>query len=107
MWKIEYTKCFLKELSKLPKEVRAKAENIVFEELLSTNLFDLGYLEHMTGYPDKYKIRIGKYRIGITIDKTSEAPPARAGGIFNVTSKLGGLQPSRYISRQESGVLCG
>jgi hypothetical protein len=37
----------------------------------------------------------------------SETPPAGAGGIFNVTSKLGGLQPSRYISRQESGVLCG
>ena len=53
MWKIEYSKRFLKELSKSPKEVQAKAENIVFEELLSTNPFDLGYLEHMTGYPDK------------------------------------------------------
>jgi mRNA interferase RelE/StbE len=72
MWKIEYTKRFLKELSKSPKEVQAKAENIVFEELLYTNPFDLGYLEHMTGYPDKYKIRIGKYRIGITIDKTNK-----------------------------------
>jgi len=71
MWKIEYTKRFLKELSKVPKEVRAKAESIVFEELLSTNPFDLGYLEHMTGYPDKYKIRIGKYRMGITIDKVN------------------------------------
>ena len=55
MWKIEYTKRFLKELSKLPKEVQAKAENMVFEELLSTNPFDLG-----------------KYRIGITIDKTNK-----------------------------------
>lgn len=72
MWQIEYTERFLKELSKLPKEVQAKAENIVFEELLSINPFDLGYLEHMTGYPHKYKIRIGKYRIGITIDKTDK-----------------------------------
>ncbi len=72
MWKIEYTKRFLKELSKLPKDIRAKAEKIVFEELLSANPFDLGYLEHMTGYPDKYKIRIGIYRIGITIDKTNK-----------------------------------
>ena len=70
MWKIEYTKRFLKELSKLPKEVQTHAEKIVFDELLSTEPFELGYLEHMTGYPDKYKIRIGKYRIGITIDKT-------------------------------------
>jgi len=71
VWKIEYTKHFLKELSKLPKETQAKAEKIVFEELLSANPFDLGYLERMTGHPDKYKIRIGKYRVGITIDKTN------------------------------------
>ena len=69
MWKIEYTKCFLKELSKLPKEIQTQAEKIVFEDLLSINPYDLGYLEHMRGYPDKYKIRIGKYRIGITINK--------------------------------------
>ena len=72
MWKIEYTKRFLKELSKLPKETRAKAKKMVFEELLSANPFDLGYLERMTGYPDKYKIRIGRYRVGITIDKTNK-----------------------------------
>ena len=72
MWKIEYTKRFLKELSKLPKEIQAKAEKIVFEELLSAKPFDLGYLELMTGYPDKYKIRIGRYRIGIMIDKTNK-----------------------------------
>jgi len=71
MWKIEYTKRFLKELSKVPKETQAKAEKIVFEALLSANPFDIGYLEQMTGYPDKYKIRIGRYRIGITIDKTN------------------------------------
>ena len=70
MWKVEYTKRFLKELSKLPREVQTQAEKIVFDELLSTEPFELGYLEHMTGYPDKYKIRIGKHRIGITTGKT-------------------------------------
>jgi len=69
MWEIEYTKRFLKELSKLPKDIQVQAERIVFDELLSANPFELGYIEHMRGYPDKYKIRIGKYRIGITIDK--------------------------------------
>jgi mRNA interferase RelE/StbE len=69
MWKVEYTKRFLKELSELPKEIRAQAEGIVFGELLAANPFSLGYLERMTGYPDKYKIRIGSFRIGITIDK--------------------------------------
>ena len=72
MWKIKYTKRFLKELSKLPKEIQVKAENIVFDQLLSPNPFDLGYLEHMTGYSDKYKIRIGDYRIGITVDKSNK-----------------------------------
>ena len=72
MWKVEYTKRFLKELSKLPREVQARAEKIVFEELLSTNPFNLGYLEHMKGYANKYKVRIGKYRIGITLDKSNK-----------------------------------
>lgn len=72
MWKIEYTKRFLKELSKLPKEIQTQSEKIVFEDLLSTNPYDLGYLEHMRGYPNKYKIRIEKYRIGITINKPNK-----------------------------------
>jgi len=69
MWKVEYTKRFLKELSELPKEIQSQAEDIVFKDLLATNPFSLGYLEGMTGYPNKYKIRIGSYRIGM-INKT-------------------------------------
>ena len=69
MWKVEYTKRFLKELSELPKEVQAQVEGIVFGELPTTNPFSLRYLERMTGYPYKYKIRIGSYRIGVTVDK--------------------------------------
>jgi mRNA interferase RelE/StbE len=69
MWKVEYTKRFLKELSELPKEIRIQAEGIVFGELPTTNPFSLGYIERMIGYPNKYKIRIGNYRIGISIDK--------------------------------------
>ena len=71
MWKIEYTKRFLKELSKLPKNVQHGAENIVFEDLLSGDPFEIGYIEQMTGYENKYKIRIGQYRVGLTIDKSS------------------------------------
>ncbi len=72
MWKVEYTKRFLKELSKLPDEIQNQAEKIVFEDLFSDNPFDLGVLEQMTGYPDKYKIRLGKYRIGIVADKNEK-----------------------------------
>ena len=69
MWKVEYKKRFLKELSKLPKDVQAQAETVVFEDLICENPFNLGYLERMKGYPGRYKIRIGEYRIGIAVDK--------------------------------------
>ena len=72
MWKVEYTKRFLKELSELPKEIRVEAEDIVFGELLNANPFSLGYVERMSAYPDKYKIRIGSYRIGITHRQTEQ-----------------------------------
>jgi mRNA-degrading endonuclease RelE of RelBE toxin-antitoxin system len=48
MWKVEYTKRFLKELSKLPKDIQVQAEKIVFDELLKINPFELGYLERMS-----------------------------------------------------------
>ena len=71
MWTVEYTKRFLKELAALPVEVQERVEPIVFQELESENPFELGYLEKMKGHSDKYKIRVGDYRIGITIDKST------------------------------------
>jgi len=72
MWRVEYKKHFLKELSKIPVEIRSKAEELVFVDLPCENPFDLGYIEQMKGYADKYKIRIGQYRIGITIEKENK-----------------------------------
>ncbi|MDZ8108864.1 MAG: type II toxin-antitoxin system RelE/ParE family toxin [Nostoc sp. DedQUE12a] len=72
MWKVEYTKRFLKDLADLPEDVQARIEPIVFEELESENPFELGYLQKMKGYDDKYKIRVGNYRIGITVDKETQ-----------------------------------
>ena len=72
MWKVEYTKRFLKDLAALPVEFQTRVEPIIFQELESGNPFDLGYLEKMTGYADKYKIRLGDYRIGIAIDKQTK-----------------------------------
>jgi mRNA interferase RelE/StbE len=66
-----YTKTFLKELNELPDKVRKKAESIVFDKLVNQNPFEIGSIEKMKGYKDKYKIRIGDYRIGLTIDKIS------------------------------------
>ena len=71
MWKIEYNKRFLKELASLPKEVQPRVESIVFSELEADNPFELGYISKMKGYKDKYKVRVGDYRIGLTIDRTN------------------------------------
>jgi mRNA interferase RelE/StbE len=65
-------KHFLKELLRIPVEIRSKAEEIVFEDLTCENPFDLGYIEQMKGYANKYKIRIGQYRIGIEVDKVNK-----------------------------------
>jgi mRNA interferase RelE/StbE len=72
MWKIEYTKRFLKELASLPREVQSRIELIVFKELETENPFELGYINKMKGYTDKYKIRVGDYRIGLTLDKNNQ-----------------------------------
>lgn len=53
MWKVEYTKRFLKDLAALPIEIQNRVEPIVFEEMESENPFVLGYIEKMTGYTDK------------------------------------------------------
>jgi mRNA interferase RelE/StbE len=70
MWDFKYKKRFLKELSKLPSDIQDKIEKRVFDELPGKNPFAVGYIEKMQGYSDKYKIRIGDYRIGLTIEKS-------------------------------------
>ncbi len=69
MWKIEYNKRFLKDLVSLPQDIQTRVSLIVFEQLESENPFSLGYLQKMKGYTDKYKIRVGDYRIGVTVSK--------------------------------------
>lgn len=56
----------------MSQEIQTRVEPIVFQKLESENPFDLGYLEKMTGYTNKYKIRVGDYRIGITIKKQTQ-----------------------------------
>ena len=38
----------------------------------SNNPFELRYLSKMKGYKDKYKIRVGDYRVGLTVDNKSQ-----------------------------------
>jgi len=66
--KIDYRKRFLKELSKIPTEIRSSIESFVFKELPKANsIIELGRVEKMKGYPSYYKIRFGSYRIGLRI----------------------------------------
>jgi len=68
-WNVEYTKTFLKELAHLPTKIRMRGEEIAFKELPFENPYRLKYIEQMIGYSGQYKIRIGNYRMGITIIK--------------------------------------
>ena len=72
MYEILYTKTFLRELSELPEKTRNKAESVAFLELINSNPFDIGIIEKLKRYKDKYKIRIADYRIGLTIDKVKK-----------------------------------
>jgi mRNA interferase RelE/StbE len=72
MWEVDFTKRFLKELASLPSNVQTRIEVIIFQELKSDNPFSLGYMEKMKGYNDKYKIRVGDYRIGISVDSLNK-----------------------------------
>ena len=67
---IEYSKKFLKELSEIEDEIKVKIESIVFIDIPDSEPFSLGYIEKMQGYKDKYKIRVGHFRIGLTINKS-------------------------------------
>jgi mRNA-degrading endonuclease RelE of RelBE toxin-antitoxin system len=40
MWKVEYTKRFLKELANLPLEIQERVEPIIFQELEAENPFE-------------------------------------------------------------------
>ena len=67
--KVKYRKKFLKELSKIPAEIRTRMEHFVFEDLLRANsIFELGTVEKMKGFPSYYKVRFSSYRIGLRVE---------------------------------------
>ena len=57
-----YRKRFLKELSQLPSEYRAKIEDFIFNELPGAEtIAESGKLERMKGYPGYYYYYYGGY----------------------------------------------
>ncbi len=69
--KVEYRKLFLKDLKKLKNQaIYQQIIDLVFKEIPSVNcLQDLSQVKAMKGYPNRYRIRIGNYRLGIEENK--------------------------------------
>jgi mRNA interferase RelE/StbE len=67
--KVEYSKKFLKQLAEVPRDIRSRIENFVFDELVSTSsIYEMGKIEKMKGYDGFYKVRFGNYRLGLVIE---------------------------------------
>jgi len=70
--KVQYSKKFLKQLSKIPPPLKSRIEHFSFTELPSISQIELsGKIEKMKGYEGFFKTRFGNYRIGMhMIDNT-------------------------------------
>jgi mRNA interferase RelE/StbE len=68
--KVEYLPSFLKDLKKLRSTpVDQSIQTIVFEEIPSyTSLQEIGNLKKLKDWDNAYRIRIGDYRIGFTLE---------------------------------------
>lgn len=69
MVECKYKKTSIKDLANIPGPYRDKISKIIFEDIPQANtIHDCGLdISPMKGYPDSYRIRIGKYRIGLKI----------------------------------------
>lgn len=64
-----YSKKFLKDLSRIPKNERTSIEIFVFETLIRCNsVAEAGRIEKLRGYQNYYKVRFGNYRLGLKIE---------------------------------------
>ena len=71
-WGVLYTRTFLKEMSRLPIDVRKRVEAIAFGEAIKQDPFLAGKTQKLTGYQTYYKIRVGDHRIGLHIDSNQQ-----------------------------------
>ncbi len=72
-WRVRYKPTFLKELARLPRNVRAQVETFVFQTLPQTsNPYAERGVEKLKGHSDHYKVRFGDYRVGLRIDKRAK-----------------------------------
>lgn len=72
IWRVQYTRTFLKEMARLPAIVRNRVEAISFGEEIKQDPFLGSKVKKLTGYQTYYKIRVGDYRIGLQIDPNTQ-----------------------------------
>ncbi len=60
---------FIKDLRKLPNEIKSRIESFAFEQSIeASTIHDLGKITKITGYSNYYRKRFGGYRIGFKIE---------------------------------------
>jgi mRNA-degrading endonuclease RelE of RelBE toxin-antitoxin system len=68
--KVAYRKLFLKDLKKLKKQpIYQSIHDIAFNALASSDsIQDLPNVKALTGEPNRYRVRVGDYRIGVELN---------------------------------------
>lgn len=67
--KAEYRKKFLKELSRIPAQVRHDIEIFALEEVPQlSSIAQSGKIEKLKGYTNYYRVRFGSYRVGLRVE---------------------------------------
>ena len=67
--RIEFTHKFQKQIEACKDQrIRSKVLNIIDAVIASNSLSGFPNLKKLTGYKNRYRIRLGDYRIGIAID---------------------------------------
>ena len=69
---VQYRKSFLRDLKKLKEQpVYARVFELAFTALPSAEtLNDITQVKAMKGFPNRYRVRIGDYRVGLELFKT-------------------------------------
>ena len=68
MWQVRLTRPFLKDLAALPKSERERVEAIAFGEAIRHDPFLGGKVQKLVGHHEYFKLRLGRYRIGLSLD---------------------------------------
>ena len=69
---VRFKKIFLKDLNKIPHEIRTQIQQIIFVDIPGTNNFvDIKRIKKIKGHKIFYRLKIGSYRIGFEYDKNA------------------------------------